>query len=84
MGYERFYNEEYAATLTEKDREVYRGFCEKAAQAKAKREKANTARNEYRRKWARANPDKVREQQARYWLKKAGEAATEETTSKEA
>ena len=36
---------------------------------------ARAARNEYRRKWAKSNPDKVKEQQIRYWNKKAREMA---------
>lgn len=34
-------------------------------------EQAKAARNEYRREWAKRNPDKLREYQARYWDKKA-------------
>lgn len=34
---------------------------------------AKNARNAYRRKWAKNNPDKLREYQARYWEKKAAE-----------
>ena len=33
------------------------------------------ARRRYRRKWAKANPDKIRAQQMRYWMKKARETA---------
>ncbi|MBR6571494.1 MAG: phosphatase [Clostridia bacterium] len=33
------------------------------------------ARREYQRRWRKANPDKVREQNRRYWEKKAHEAA---------
>ena len=36
-------------------------------------EKAAAARRAYKRKWAKANPDKVRAQQERYWTKKAAE-----------
>lgn len=35
---------------------------------------ATKARNEYRRAWAKKNPDKVKAQQLRYWAKKAAEA----------
>lgn len=38
-------------------------------------EKAVEARRAYKRKWARENPDKVRQQQERYWAKKAAEQA---------
>ena len=34
-------------------------------------EKARKARNEYLRKWRAANPEKVREQRLRHWLRKA-------------
>lgn len=34
-------------------------------------EKAKAARREYKRKWAKANPDKVRAAQERYWQRKA-------------
>lgn len=37
-------------------------------------EKAKAARREYRRRWAKMNPDKIRAQQERYWRKKAAEA----------
>ena len=36
-------------------------------------EKALAARRAYKRKWAKANPDKVRAQQERYWMKKAAQ-----------
>ena len=36
---------------------------------------AKEARREYIKKWQRDNPDKVKEYQARYWDKKAKEAA---------
>lgn len=35
------------------------------------REQARQARNAYKRKWAKDNPDKVRAQQERYWHKRA-------------
>lgn len=34
-------------------------------------EKANAARNAYKRKWAKENRDKVRAYQEKYWQKKA-------------
>ena len=37
-------------------------------------EAAREARNAYKRKWARENPEKVRAQQERYWNKKALQA----------
>ena len=36
-------------------------------------ETAAAARREYKRKWARENPEKVKAQQERYWTKKAAE-----------
>ncbi len=36
-------------------------------------EAARKARNEYHRKWCKANPDKVRASIERHWLKKAAE-----------
>lgn len=38
-------------------------------------EAAKAARREYKKKWQRENPDKVKEYQARYWAKKAAAAA---------
>ena len=35
-------------------------------------------RNEYMRKWRKANPDKVKAAQQRYWAKKAQEKKTNE------
>ena len=40
--------------------------------------KAAAARREYKRKWARENPEKVKAQQERYWTKKAEQAAADE------
>lgn len=40
-------------------------------------EKALEARREYRRKWQRENPDKVKSYHVRYWEKKALKAAAE-------
>ena len=37
-------------------------------------EKAAAARREYQRKWAKENPEKIREYQKRYWIKKAEQA----------
>lgn len=34
-------------------------------------EKAAEARRAYKRQWAKDNPEKVREQQERYWAKRA-------------
>ena len=36
---------------------------------------AIAARREYKRQWAKKNPDKVRAQQRRYWEKRGQEAA---------
>ena len=41
-------------------------------------EQARKARNEYRRKWAKENPEKIKAQQLRYWMKKAREQAAQE------
>ena len=38
-------------------------------------EQAREARRAYKREWNRRNPDKVKAAQARYWDKKAQEAA---------
>lgn len=43
-------------------------------------EQAKEARRAYRRKWQRDNADKVRAYQARYWERKAAEAAAEQQT----
>ena len=37
-------------------------------------EKAKAARRAYKRAWAKKNPEKIRAQQERYWVKKAAEA----------
>ena len=42
---------------------------------------AREARNAYRRAWAKINRDKIREQQRRYWEKKAATAAKDPTTA---
>ena len=38
-------------------------------------DKALEARRAYKREWARRNPDKIREQQRRFWERKAAAAA---------
>lgn len=38
------------------------------------------ARREYRREWAKKNPDKVKAQQQRYWAKKAAAAEAKRST----
>ncbi len=38
---------------------------------------AQEARRRYKREWARRNPDKVRAQQERYWMRKALENASD-------
>ena len=45
---------------------------------KEMREAAREARNAYRRKWAKENPDKVKAATRRYWERKAQEAAAME------
>lgn len=40
-------------------------------------EQAKEKRREYRREWARKNPDKVKAAQERYWQKKAAQQAEE-------
>lgn len=40
-------------------------------------EQAKNARREYKRQWNKANADKVKAAQDRYWMKKAQEAAQE-------
>ena len=37
-------------------------------------EQAIAARREYKKEWARNNPEKVKAQQERYWQKRAAEA----------
>ena len=44
---------------------------------------AAAARREYKRKWAKENPDKIKAQQERYWTKKAAEAAAADEPAKE-
>ena len=38
-------------------------------------EQAAEARRIYKRQWAKSHPDKIREQQRKYWEKKAAKAA---------
>ncbi len=46
---------------------------------------AKAARREYKKQWARKNPEKVKAQQERYWAKRAAaEAAQEEKARGEA
>ena len=40
-------------------------------------EKAKEAQREYLREWRRKNPDKVREQNRRYWERKAQQMASQ-------
>lgn len=40
-------------------------------------EQARAAQREYLREWRRKNPDKVRENNRRYWERKAQQAASE-------
>ena len=46
-------------------------------------EQAKAARRAYKREWQRNNPDKVRAQQERYWMKKALQALQEEAEHKQ-
>lgn len=46
-------------------------------------EAAKEARRAYKRKWYREHPDKVKEQQERYWTKKAREAEEAEQAKKD-
>lgn len=41
------------------------------------------ARREYKRQWAKKNPDKIRAQQQRYWQKRAAKAAGETPPGKD-
>lgn len=47
-------------------------------------EKAAAARRAYKREWARANPDKVKAAQERYWTKQAAQAEQAKKTATEA
>lgn len=47
-------------------------------------DKAAKARNEYRRKWAKANRDKIREYNERYWTKRVEREAAEREPAKPA
>ena len=40
-------------------------------------EQAKAARRDYKRKWAKQNPEKVKAQQERYWTKKAEQEAAQ-------
>lgn len=44
-------------------------------------DEAREARNAYRREWYAKNKDKAREQQERYWTRKAAELAEEKKKS---
>ena len=41
-------------------------------------EQAKAARREYKKQWAKNNPEKVKAQQDRYWTRKAAEAAAQQ------
>lgn len=47
-------------------------------------EQARAARREYKREWNRRNADKVKAAQARYWERKAQQAAQEQPQEQEA
>ena len=42
------------------------------------------ARNAYRRKWYRANKDKVKAQQERYWIRKAAQITAKDAAQDDA
>lgn len=44
-------------------------------------DKAKEARRAYKREWNRKNPDKVKLYNERYWIKKANEADTAQTSA---
>ena len=46
-------------------------------------EQAKAARRAYKAEWARQNPDKVRQQQERYWEKRAAQMAQQRTTERD-
>ena len=41
-------------------------------------EEAKEARRQYKRQWAKDNPEKVKAQQERYWAKRAAQQAEQE------
>lgn len=45
----------------------------------AEKKLAKEARNAYARKWRAANPDKVRKNNANYWLRRASKEADSQT-----
>ncbi len=47
-------------------------------------EQAAAARREYKKMWARNNPDKVKAQQERYWQRRAAQQAQEEQHAQKA
>lgn len=59
--------------LTEAAKQARRAHAKKYRQNMTEAQKE--ARREYHRKWQQANKDKVEAAQARYWDKKAAEAA---------
>ena len=46
-------------------------------------EQAKAARRAYKAEWARQNRDKVRQQQERYWEKRAAQMAQQRTTERD-
>lgn len=46
-------------------------------------ESAAAARRAYKREWARANRDKIRAQQERYWTRKAEQAKAEQAEAEQ-
>ena len=47
-------------------------------------EQAIAARREYKKMWARNNPDKIKAQQERYWQRRAEQQAHEEQQAQKA
>lgn len=47
-------------------------------------EQAIAARREYKKMWARNNPDKIKAQQERYWQRRAEQQAQEEQQTQQA
>ena len=56
---------------------IKKGDLDKMKKENAMSEEARQARNAYKRKWAKDNPDKIRAATRRYWERKA-QAITQE------
>lgn len=55
----------------------------KGAAAMRATEAAKEARRAYKRRWAKENPDKIREQQRRYWERQAARMKEQEAQGEE-